>query len=365
MRIIQIIYALGSGGAEKFVVNLSNELIAKGNEVIVIQLLDNSKENRNFNQQFLHKDVQYINAGFTPGFSIAKVRKVCKIIKEINPDVVHCHLNVIPYIFPLALKRGGVKFVHTLHNIAQKACGSIFQKPINKWFYKTGRIIPVTISDECKESYKCFYGLPNVTRINNGTSELKASEMLNSVKTEIETYKRTSFTKVLVHAARCSEQKNQMLLINSINRLVSEGKDIVLLILGSHYDSKEGKELKERACENIHFLGLKSNVGDYMLCADAFCLSSSYEGLPISLLEALSAGLTPVCTPVGGIPDVVTDGITGYLSKDLSEESYVEVLTRFIEKPIDKYMLKEQYNKFYSMHFCAEEYIKLYKAIIS
>lgn len=361
MRIVQMIYALGSGGAEKFVVNLSNELVAKGNEVIVLQLLDNSKEGRNFNQQFLFKEVQYINAGLTPGFSIAKVRKVCKIIKDINPDVVHCNLNVIPYIFPLALKKRNIKFVHTLHNIAQKACGSIFQKPINRWYYKTGRIIPVTISDECRESYKNFYRLPDVTRINNGTSELKESDMLYSVKAEIETYKKTSSTKVLIHTARCSGQKNQMLLINSVNRLILDGKDIILLILGSHYDSKEGIKLKAKACKDIHFLGLKSNVGDYMLCADAFCLSSSYEGLPISLLEALSAGLTPVCTPVGGIPDVVTDGVTGYLSKDLSEESYIEALMRFIGNSLNKDSQKQYFDRNYSMKICAEKYIKAYQ----
>lgn len=361
MRIVQMIYALGSGGAEKFVVNLSNELTAKGNEVIVVQLLDNSKKGRDFNCQFLNEKVRYVNLGLTPGFSIFKVRKVCKAIRSLNPDVVHCHLNVIPYIFPIAIKKGRIRFIHTLHNIAQKACGPIFQKHINKWFYKTGRIVPVTISEECKQSYIDFYKLPDVISIDNGTSELKASPKFDSVKTEIDSYKRTPDTKVLIHTARCSPQKNQELLINSVNNLVSHGEDVILLVLGSHYDGDEGKALKEKACDRIYFLGLKPNVGDYMLCADGFCLSSSYEGLPISLLEALSSGLTPICTAVGGIPDVITNEITGYLSNDLSYESYVQALKRFIEKPVDTLILKNKYQENYSMAYCTGKYIESYK----
>ncbi len=361
MRIVQMIYALGSGGAEKFIVNLSNELVTKGNEVILVQLLDNSKKRRDFNCQFLNKDVTYVNLSLEPGLSISKVKKVCKTIRSLNPDVVHCHLNVIPYIFPIAIKRGHIKFIHTLHNIAQKASGPKLQKYINKWFYKTERIVPITISDECKDSYIKFYNLPDVLCIDNGTCELKASEKFDAVKKEIDSYKRTPDTKVLIHTARCSLQKNQELLINSVNNLVSHGEDVILLVLGSHYDGDEGKALKEKACDRIYFLGLKPNVGDYMLCAAGFCLSSSYEGLPISLLEALSSGLTPICTAVGGIPDVVIDGVTGYLSKDLSEASYVEALMRFIDRPIETLILKDKYQKKYSMGYCAGKYLELYK----
>ena len=72
---------------------------------------------------------------------------------------------------------------------------------------------------------------------------------------------------------------------------------------------------------NVYFLGKVTNVSDYLLCADAFVLTSIFEGLPISLLEALSAGVIPVCTPVGGIINIVTKNI-GFLSEDVSKDAY-------------------------------------------
>ena len=79
---------------------------------------------------------------------------------------------------------------------------------------------------------------------------------------------------------------------------------------------------------NVHFFGKVSNVSDYLLNADAFVLTSLFEGLPISLLEALSAGAVPVCTPVGGIINIVTKDI-GFLSEDVSTDAYLKALEVF------------------------------------
>ena len=54
---------------------------------------------------------------------------------------------------------------------------------------------------------------------------------------------------------------------------------------------------------------------------DAYALCSSYEGMPISLIEAIGVGCIPVCTPVGGIVDVVHNGENGFLSDGIGEES--------------------------------------------
>ena len=65
--------------------------------------------------------------------------------------------------------------------------------------------------------------------------------------------------------------------------------------------------------------------------ADAMCLPSIWEGLPVTLLESLSVGCIPICSPVGGIVDVVTHGYNGLLSKDSSEEQYYKVLKEYMD----------------------------------
>ena len=90
-----------------------------------------------------------------------------------------------------------------------------------------------------------------------------------------------------------------------------------LLIIGEGFD--RASELKKLANKNIHFIGIKTNVPDYLYASDAFCLSSNFEGMPISLIEAFACGCPSICTPVGGIVNSVKHGVTGFLSKSLSE----------------------------------------------
>lgn len=353
-----MIYALRQGGAERFVVNLANELAENGHDVTILTLI-NGKEVDTFNKQFISGKVKFESMGFERGFSLRKVFQVCRKIKKLSPDVVHCNLNVIPYIFPIALGYK-TKFVHTIHNLAQYATGGKLQSAINRWFYSAGKIIPITISDQCQVSFSDFYNLPKPIKIDNGASRVSKTSRFEITSQEMLSYKTTAQTKVFLHVARCSEQKNQQLLVRGFNKIVEEGADAVLLIIGADFDSEMGQTLKEMACENIHFLGLKSNVSDYLLNADVFTLSSIYEGLPISLLEALSAGVTPVCTPVGGIPDVIQNGVTGYLSKDESVDEYANALRTAYHGSINSQILKAYFEKNFSMTKCASLYEKVY-----
>lgn len=360
MKIIQLAYSLGSGGAERFIVDLSNQLTKMGHEVIVCILLDDNDKLYNFNKQFLSPEVKFHTLCFTKGFSLKKVFKVCKYIKSIAPDIVHTHLNLLPYIYPLALTSKKIKFYHTLHTLAEEECGIKYQKSLNRYFFSKGIIHPITISKKCQTSYNKFYKLYNAPYINNGRATIKTSEKLEIVKSEIDSYKFDDKTRVYIHVARFSKEKNQELLINAFNKLNSEKNNFILLILGNAYQSLEGLKLQQKACNKIHFLGEKSNVEDYLFYSDAFCLTSIYEGLPISLLEALSAGVTPICTPVGGIPDIIINNEYGFLSKDLSIESYLEAIKHYISHPINKEKLIQYFNDNFSIAITAKKYVEQY-----
>ena len=361
MKIIQLLYSLSSGGAEKFVVNLSNQLAKEGHDVTICMLLDSTNPNRVFNKQFIQSNVKFKSFGFSKGFSLKKMITVCRYLKTTSPDVVHCHLNVIPYIFPLAFCHKKMTFIHTIHNIAEKASGLKIQRNINRFFYKTKRIVPITISKKCKESFERYYKLNNISYINNGCPPITPSRKFASVQEEIKKLKHTEQTKVFIHIARYNPQKNQNLLINAFNNIYAQGYDFILLIIGRDFNSTlEGKKLQSISNPNIYFLNEKENVGDYLLCSDAFCLSSTFEGLPISLIEAMSCGVTPICTAVGGIPDVITDNKTGYLS-DCTQSEFTKAITRCFKQQINTEELIQHYKTLFSMENCTAQYINAYK----
>jgi glycosyltransferase involved in cell wall biosynthesis len=81
---------------------------------------------------------------------------------------------------------------------------------------------------------------------------------------------------------------------------------------------------------NVIFTGMRDDVYELLPAFDVFVLSSRFEGLPISLLEAMAAGVPPVATRVGGIPEVIVDGVSGLLveagAPDQLTKSVAEVL---------------------------------------
>ncbi|HBC78662.1 MAG TPA: glycosyl transferase, partial [Bacteroidales bacterium] len=121
--------------------------------------------------------------------------------------------------------------------------------------------------------------------------------------------------------------------------------------------------LLNMAKDHIHFLGVKSNVNDYLYSSDAFCLSSHFEGMPISLIEAFACGCIPVCTPVGGIVDLIDNGITGFISSSTREEDYIDALKQFIrdKELINRGKLVDVYEEGFSIEKCTERYMKFYR----
>ncbi|MCS2910191.1 glycosyltransferase family 4 protein [Bacteroides thetaiotaomicron] len=152
-------------------------------------------------------------------------------------------------------------------------------------------------------------------------------------------------------------------MIDAFNEIISQKHNVILLIIGSGFDSEKGNELKRRAHNGIYFLGEKHNVQDYLLCSDAFCLSSIYEGLPITLIEALACGCIPLSTPVSGVVDLVVNNENGFISANFTLDSYVEMLLRYLKnhESINKQRLLELFRAKLSMRACAESYYDFYK----
>lgn len=359
MKILQIIYNLAPGGAERFVVDLCNELATKNNdEVHLLTTNDDAIPGNKHYHGSLSNKVIYHNIGAKSGFSIKSIVGVYKTIKRIKPDVVHLHSNLVLFFLPAIFCRK-VKFIHTLHNIAEKTITIKYLKCIYKYLYKN-KVLPITISKLCNNSYKDAFGLNNSVCITNGRAPIALTPLHNDAAAEIESYIYGRRIPIYIHVARYAEQKNQQLLLDTFERLHNEGKEFLLLVLGAGFENSPFMHLNKT--DYIKILGAKQNVADYLACANYFVLSSSWEGLPISLLEAMSIGCIPISTPAGGVVDVIRDGENGYMSPSFDREDFYKTVCKSFNdtESIDKETVIKDYKDNYTIEVCASKYYDAY-----
>jgi glycosyltransferase involved in cell wall biosynthesis len=361
MKILQLIFSLSSGGAERFVTDLSNQL-SRNHEVTLCIICTDGNPKWSFYKNELSERINYINLKCKKGINLQAFYLVLSLIQRIKPDVVHAHLNTIIYLFiPALFYKHKYKFYHTLHNTAKKTVGYTGQKFLNRFYYKHF-IQPVTISDDSDNSFKELYRLNNSKLIVNGRKQLVKTSLFKNVREEVDRYKINTNDTVFLHIGRYNKQKNQKMLIDTFNRLLKENKNVILLIIGTGFDEGRGAKLKKGNQKGIYFLGSKQNISDYLYCSNAFCLSSLWEGLPISILEALSCGVIPICTPAGGIQDVIRNNTYGYISENFSSESYYMAVTKFLDDPnkISPDKLRKYFDINYSISNCAKNYLEIF-----
>lgn len=140
---------------------------------------------------------------------------------------------------------------------------------------------------------------------------------------------------VLIAVARLEPQKGHRILLQALSLLRNEFPPVRLVCLGVGALKDElittARDLK---VENlVHFAGFQSNVADWLAAADIGVLPSFYEGLPLTAVETLAAGVPLVATAVDGTPEVVVDGETGLLVPPGNPIAMAEAIGRLIREP--------------------------------
>jgi len=365
MKILEVVFSLRPGGAERFVVDLSNEL-SKTNDVTLMAIKDDTVEPSLdlFYASELSERVTYKNVGIGKGYSVRKVIKIYKAIKEEKADIVHLHGNMMPYFCILAiyLLNRETKFYQTIHNDIHNGYDTLFYKFLVKTVGYHQKMGFVALSETNYRDMIKVYPKVKGACITNGRAPIFPSAAYEHVKAEMSSYKQQEDSILFVHVARCSLVKNQTMLIEAFNEFLERGHNADLVIIGANFDGDLGQAIQKKAAKRIHFIGVRKNVGDYLLNADVFCLSSNYEGMPITLIEASLAGIQIVSTPVCGAVDIVQDKKNGILSKDHSVASYVEALEYAYahQKELKECAVRMKDNSPYTIEVCAKKYIDFF-----
>lgn len=349
-----------SGGIEAIVCNLVNEM-SKTHDVTLCTIFQPTEDDVFYRK--LDEKVKKITIGKKHfGFSIKEIWKIYRVISQGHYDVVHIHGCFQYYFLAIALLHSKVKFVYTIHSDARKENQvwdwRLFK--LKKYMFAHRWMWPVTISEASQQSFEELYHCKSHL-IFNGIAKNKTELSNNNV---INRLRKSKDTKVFIHAGRISKPKNQLVLCRVFKQLVANGKDVVLVIAGSPEEKAIYESIEPYFSDRIIYLGERNDIAELMSHADAFCLPSLWEGLPVTLLEALSVGCIPICSPVGGIVNVIESGKNGLLSKDSSESEYLKTVNAFLNMTDDEQALMKEsalksFEK-YDIKNCAYQYLKVY-----
>lgn len=356
MKVIQVMPEFGLAGAEIMCENLMYGLALNGVDVVAVSLYEYHSA---ITDRLEKHGFKIIYLGKKRGFDFSVYRKLDKLVKREKPDVIHTHRYVMEYVIPVGVRNHIPTMVHTVHSVASKEQEKS-KRIIANLFYHCCGVIPVALSDEIKNTIVDEYNLKrkDIPVIFNGED---LSRFI--VKDDYSIVGRPQ----IYHIGRFLPVKNHKLIIDAAKELKNEGVLVDFHLLGDG-SSSYGKDLisqvkAEQLGDIIHFDGLVPNVQDFLSHADIFVLPSLYEGVPMTLIEAMACGLPIVATRVGGVVDMLENNKSALLI-DNSIDEFVEALKCLIFKQdVRERIGKEAYirSRLFTNTKMADKYQEIYE----
>jgi glycosyltransferase involved in cell wall biosynthesis len=308
LRIAYILTTLGIGGAEKQVISLAERMSMRGHIVTLIVLKHDSAE-----EWPVKLPVMRLNMQKTVGSVWKGLRFASSFLTIFNPDILHSH-TFPANMFARLLRWHGARAVvlNTIHNVYE---GGWHRMLLYRF---TDRYIDLVtaVSTAAAERFVHLRAVRSrkMTILTNG---IDADGFVPSRgrRKEQRSFMRAGKSFVWLAVGRLVEAKDYPNMLRAFALVHDRYPDALLWIAG------EGEEVfaEETLCEGVQMLGLRRDVADLMDAADGFVLSSSWEGMPLSVGEAMVMEKPVVATDVGGVHELVGDAGVLVPAKDSAQ----------------------------------------------
>lgn len=327
MRVVLLITKGEIGGAQTHVIELCGALRDRCDFLVLIGGCRQSPLRDALTAMNIRvESVAALSNKVSPRSLLANVRVVAGYARSWGADVIHVHSAVASVVGRIAGRLARIPVVYTVHGFAFKP-----EFPLTRraFAYAGERLLAsfsrhvICVSPEERE-LTLRLGVPpsNVSVIANGISD---SPLRADPGREPAT---------LIMVARMAFQKRHDLLLEALKVLRARGVALPQTLLAG--DGPLGAGLRDAATESglscVSFCGDISHVAAMLAQCQLFVLLSRYEGLPISVIEAMRTGLPIVATDLPGIRAMITDGVEGLLTGDAPQE-IASALERLIADP--------------------------------
>lgn len=318
-KILFFIPTLSNGGAERVVSILSSEFAKIGHDVKIVVFNDEDisyELNKNVSVVRLFYNEKTQNISF-----LRRILSIRSVIKNNNPDYVISFLTSLNTNVALASIGLKCKLIVSERNDPNQI------NKLNRLKRDLAYLFVDKFVFQTKFAKRCF-----PKRI-----QKKSHVILNPIVNKFPP-KTTSINKI-VSVGRLVPQKNYPLLLKSFANVLKIHKDFVLEIYGTGPLKQSLIDLcdKLNISKNVRFMGFKKNVHNYISDSYMYVMSSDFEGLPNSLLEAMCMGLPCISTdcPCGGPAEIIENNINALLVPVGDVNKLTQAILYYIDYPDD------------------------------
>lgn len=263
------------------------------------------------------------------------VSELSRVIREQKPDLIHAHDMRAGFFSALCC--GNIPLVSHIHNNAYDARG-LSPKTVGYLLagFRAKHIFWVSQSSFDGYAFHKLFARKSSVLYN----VIDTDEIYTKLSQDSNTYDYD-----LIYVGRLTYQKNPQRLLRLCARLKQDKPDLKVAIVGTGELEEELKTLcKELNLEDtVHFLGFQPNPIKMVAGSKAMILTSRWEGTPMCALEAMALGTPVVSTPSDGMKDLLTDGVSGYLTE--SDEQMAKDLLKIFTQPEHRKLLAENARK--------------------
>jgi glycosyltransferase involved in cell wall biosynthesis len=276
--------------------------------------------------------------------------KIIGVIKKEKVDFVVSHSSKVGVLARFACFLTNTKNGFTVHGWSFSNDKSYLSSKLYLFIEKFMKIfsdhyILVSKYDQTIGVKNKIISINNSTLIYNGSQDLGINKSIRDKSEKI----------IISFVARFSYQKDHETLFKALSFLNTyELNKLTINLIGDGdlYDEYFEKSTNMNLNDSLNFTGETENVGKYLKNSDFFMLISNYEGLPVSIIEALSVGLPIIASDVGGVNELVKDKINGFLVPKNDEVKLSEILKDIIRnKSMNLKNMRDESRLLYELKF--------------
>lgn len=355
-NILFIVRTMGLGGTENVVLQLCEILSDKVNKIVVCSSggVHEKKLQEMGIKHYMIPDI----ASKNPMDMLKSCRSIKNVIKKERITIAHSHHRMAALYAELVAPKSVVKVANAHNTFTDK-------KKLTQLAYRNTKVIAV--GEMVKKNLTEYFGVSKeqVCVIHNAVKPFGG----NIVPIEALYQEHEKGNVLIGNIGRLSKQKGMTYFIEAAEITAKAHPEARFIIVG---DGEEKKQLHEqveakRLLDKVLFLGYRNDIQNVMSQLDFVVLSSLWEGLPLTPIEAYSVGKTVIGTAVDGTPEIIRDGIDGYLVEPRNPVQLAEKMNELIENPEMRENMgiqaMKRYRDEFSFEKLSERYVAFYEEL--